>query len=63
MKTSLLVLMLGAMSTTAYFSTKIYLLLAENKAQAVAAEQKMHEFRMNPSAPSTLPEWKGKRIW
>jgi len=43
-KTALLVSILGAVSTTAYFSGRIYLLLAEQKAQSVSAVQWEHDF-------------------
>ena len=62
MKLSLLVAILTAASTTAYFSGRIYLLLAETKAQHVAAEQRARDFWTNRGQPPALVPWP-KRTW
>lgn len=57
LKTSLLVSILVAASTTAYFTGRIYQVLAETKAQAVAMQQRQREFFSTP-VPKPVPNMK-----
>jgi len=62
MKVALLVSILTAVSTAAYFSGRIYLLLSEHASQAVIAEQHQQQFWNNGNKDIPWPTFQKRGL-